>query len=230
MPDQPSFEYLLYEHIEEKGKRLILHVRRLYYTGRGEQKPHAEQDLEEPLTPTDAAPLYDKEKRIEYCRRFNDENWIKVSSKLAEIRSLSPELPTLHMERLKEHFENTFTRYLKWYWGNNQPRPRDVDKLLRYLGALGSEARMNTHPPAKPLRLTPNEKEKLRNDIYAAVKDYQDKGKGSQQQAFEYVASKSKKLLGIELTKDQVEGRYKRSPEYKEEKRRKRGTPVSIPR
>lgn len=126
MPDPPSFEYRLYERIEERNGRLILQVRHLYYTGRGDQEPYAEKDIRETFSHKKAKSLKNKNARLKYCYDQNKIMWHeanKLFNKYEAQYKIYPDDKTT--QRLSEYSTTACIRIKKWFDQENIELPHE---------------------------------------------------------------------------------------------------------
>jgi len=93
---------------------------------------------------------------------------------------------------------------------------KERERNLEKRKTLVSESKLKVKKlQVKRLNLSPNKREQINDRIVRNTWDFWDKGKGSQEDAFEYISKNSKKLLGEKLSKGAVEGRFKRNNKRK---------------
>lgn len=169
-------------------------------------------DMVKSFTSTELGLMDDNDTQLNLAlKKQNDEELRRVYSTLDRMREDSKRFPSSEDLQLQVKFhEGVVGKFIEWYHLKGLEPPR--------VGRRGEESpeESNALPIVttsvkKRLTLSPNDREKLNEAIVAQVQDYIDSGKGTMEQAFEWLSKKSKTLFGCILSKSQIEGRYKRN-------------------
>ncbi len=136
-----------------------------------------------------------------------------------EFEAYAELIRTLTDDKLKEEF----LVYERLSDSNSLSGPMDSAKLIfgfldpvqRKRQIIDEEIRRRkvearTTPTGKRLKLSPNDRELLNNNIVRRVREFIEYGKGTQNEAFQNLSKESMKIFKFRLSPKQIEGRYNR--------------------